>query len=44
LPTSMLSTTFSVLSIVAGPALYDAARNHDVDGGTNGSTVTVGRR
>jgi PKD repeat protein len=44
LPTSMLSTTFSVLSIVAGPALYDAARNHDVDGGTTGSTVTVGRR
>jgi len=38
------STTFNVSSVVAGAAFYDAARNHDVDGGTNGTTVTVRRR
>jgi PKD repeat protein len=44
LPNSIGSTTFNVLSVVAGPALYDAAHNHDVDGGTNGTTVTVSTR
>jgi len=44
LSNSIVSTTFNVLSVVAGPALYDATRNHDVDGGTDGTTVTVRRR
>jgi PKD repeat protein len=42
-PNSIGSITFNVLSVVAGTAFYDAARNHDVDGGTNGTTVTVRR-
>jgi PKD repeat protein len=38
---SMRSTTFSVRTVIAGQAFYDAARNHDVDGETNGSSITV---
>jgi PKD repeat protein len=44
IPNSMGSTTFAVSSVIAGIALYDAAGNHDVDGGTNGTSVTVRRR
>jgi PKD repeat protein len=43
-PNSIGSTTFNVLGVIAGTAFYDAARSHDVDGGTNGTTVTVRRR
>jgi hypothetical protein len=44
LSNSIGSITFNVLSVVCDTAFYDAARNHDVDGGTNGTTVTVRRR
>ena len=38
------SLTFNVLSVISGTAFYGAVRNHDVDGGMNGTTVTVKRR
>jgi PKD repeat protein len=44
LSNSIGSTTFNVLGVVAGPGFYDAARNHDVDAGTNGTIVTIRRR
>ncbi len=37
------STSLSVVS-AGGPALYDAALDHNIDGGTNGTSVTVRRR
>jgi hypothetical protein len=44
LPNAISSIPFNVLSVVSGTGVYDATRNHDVDGGTNGTTVTVRRR
>jgi PKD repeat protein len=41
---SIGSLKFNTVSVVPGTAFYDAARNHDVDCGTNGTTVTVKRR
>jgi hypothetical protein len=38
------SLTFNAVSVASGTTFYDASHNHDVDGGTNGTTVTVKRR
>jgi PKD repeat protein len=35
------SVTFDVAGVVKSGTSYDAVKNHDVDGGTNGSTITV---
>ena len=35
------STTFRVTGVTKSGATYNADANHDVDGGTNGSTITV---
>jgi hypothetical protein len=43
-PTSRTSMTFTVQRVSVGAATYDAARNHDVDGETNGTSITVTRR
>jgi hypothetical protein len=32
-----------VAGVVKSGTSYDAAQNHDVDGGTSGSTITVTR-
>jgi PKD repeat protein len=37
------SVTFNVADVVKSGTSYDAAKNHDVDSGTNGSTITVTR-
>jgi PKD repeat protein len=37
------SVTFNVAEVVKSGTSYDAAKNHDVDSGTNGSTITVTR-
>jgi PKD repeat protein len=38
------SVTFTVQRLSLGLAAYDAARNHDVDGGTNGTSITLMRK
>ena len=43
-PLSTKSVTFTVQNIRFNSAIYDAARNHDVDGNTNGTGITVTRR
>ena len=43
-PSSRTSVTFTVQMIRYGSAIYDAARNHDVDGGTNGTSITVTKK
>ena len=43
-PSSIGSLTFNVVGVISGTAFYDALRNHDVDGETNGITVTVRKR
>jgi len=43
-PNSMTTATFKVVGVAAGNASYDATRNHDIDNGTNGTSVTVRRR
>jgi PKD repeat protein len=43
-PTSTASVTFTVRGVRFTTAPYDATRNHDADGDTNGSTITVTRR
>ena len=43
-PTSRTSITFTVQNVSNGSAIYDAARNHDIDGDTNGTRITVTRK
>jgi PKD repeat protein len=42
--TSTPSVTFTVHSVSLGIATYGAARNHDIDGETNGTTITITRK
>ena len=44
MPISKPSVTFTVQSVSLVTATYDAARNHDIDGETNGTSITVTRR
>jgi len=44
IPISKPSVTFTVQSVSLVMATYDAARNHDIDGETNGTSITVTRR
>jgi len=44
IPISKASVTLTVQSVSLGIATYEAARNHDIDGETNGTTITVTRR
>ena len=44
IPISKPSVTFTVESVSLVTATYDAARNHDIDGETNGTSITVTRR
>lgn len=44
IPISKPSVTFTVQSVSLVIATYDAARNHDIDGETNGTSITVTRR
>jgi PKD repeat protein len=44
IPISKASVTFTVQSVSLGIATYEAARNHDIDGETNGTSITVTRR
>jgi PKD repeat protein len=44
IPISKASVTFTVQSVSLGIATYEAARNHDIDGETNGTNITVTRR
>jgi hypothetical protein len=44
LPTSLTAVTFSVTGISHATLVYHAGANHDVDGGTNGTTITMSRR
>lgn len=37
------STTFTVTNVAAAGSTYVAGSNHDVDGGTNGTSVTINR-
>lgn len=45
-PLSASKVTFTVQGVgtSVGTALYDPQRNHDVDGGTNGTSITLTRR
>jgi len=43
IPLTTTSVTFNVAGVVKSGTSYDAAKNHDVDSGTNGSTITVTR-
>jgi PKD repeat protein len=42
--TSVASVTFTVHSVSLGSAVYDPTRNHDVDGETNGTSITITRK
>ena len=44
IPNSKPSVTFTVQNVSLVIATYDAARNHDIDGETNGTSITVTRR
>ena len=43
-PNSAASVTFTVHDVSLGSAIYDAARNHDVEGETNGTSITLTRK
>jgi ABC-type Fe3+/spermidine/putrescine transport system ATPase subunit len=44
LPNSTMNTTFTVHSVISGAATYSAAGNHDHEGETDGTRVTIRRK
>ena len=43
IPLGTTSVTFTVTGITKTGVVYDSTANHDVDGGTNGTTITVSK-
>jgi hypothetical protein len=40
---SVKAATFTVTSVTSGPAVYDSSANHDPDGDSNGTSITIAR-
>jgi hypothetical protein len=40
---SVKSATFAVTSVTSGLAIYDSSSNHDPDGDSNGTSITIDR-